>query len=221
MPKAIQLFAAMMRLAVIAAARVLTAVRGEWRGTAPSPIQRVYFANHTSHGDFALIWTVMPAPIRARLRPVAAADYWLRGPVRRFVIGSVFRGVLIDRRRCDDRPDPIEAMTQALDAGDSLIIFPEGTRNPTAAGLLPFKRGIYRLAAARPRVELVPVWVDNLDRVLPKGEVVPVPLLCTVTFGAPINLQAAETESAFLERARAALSTLSRAAGSSRKVVEQ
>ena len=144
MPKAVQLFAAMMRLAVIAAARgpAYAAVRGEWRGTAPSPIQRVYFANHTSHGDFVLIWTVMPAPIRARLRPVAAADYWLRGPVRRFVIGSVFRGVLIICC-CDDRPDPIEAMTQALDAGDSLIIFPEGT---TAAGLLPFKRGIHRLA---------------------------------------------------------------------------
>jgi 1-acyl-sn-glycerol-3-phosphate acyltransferase len=221
MPNAALMFAVTLRLAVIALVRLLTAVRSEWRGVQPSAVQRIYFANHRSHGDFALIWTVMPAPHRARLRPVAAADYWLRGPVRRFVIESAFRGVLIDRCRSDDRPDPIEAMAQALNAGDSLILFPEGTRNSTAASLLAFRRGIYRLAASRPHVELVPVWIDNLDRVLPKGEIVPVPLLCTVTFGEPINFQATETESAFLERARAALLELSPVACCSREALER
>lgn len=220
MPSAAQLFAAMMRRAVIAFVRLLTAVRSEWRGVAPSPVQRIYFANHTSHGDFALIWAVMPTRSRARLRPVAAADYWLRGPVRRLVIESVFRGVLIDRCRNDKRRDPIEAMTAALDAGDSLVMFPEGTRNSTAALLLPFRRGLYRLAAARPHVELVPVWIGNLDRVLPKGEMVPVPLLCTVTFGEPISIRATETETAFLGRARAALLALSPLARSRREVLE-
>jgi 1-acyl-sn-glycerol-3-phosphate acyltransferase len=217
---AAQLVAAMTRRAVIALVRLLTAVRGEWRGARPSSVQCIYFANHTSHGDFALISAVLPRQSRARLRPVAAADYWLRGPVRRFVIESVFHGVLIDRCRGDNRPDPLEAMTQALDAGDSLLMFPEGTRNSTAAMLLPFRRGLYRLAAARPHVELVPLWIDNLDRVLPKGEIVPVPLLCTVTFGEPFCLQATETETAFLARARAALLALSPPARCRREALE-
>jgi 1-acyl-sn-glycerol-3-phosphate acyltransferase len=218
---AYQLFATVVRLAFIAVARLLTAVRSDWRGTEPAPVQRIYLANHASHADFVLILAVMPPQIRSRLRPVAAADYWLRGPVRRFVIERVFRGVLIHRSGCDDRPNPIEVMTQALDGGASLTIFPEGTRNPTDAGLLPFKRGIYRLAAARPHIELVPVWINNVGRVLPKGEVVPVPLLCTVSFGEPIKVRANETESAFLARARAALLALSAVSCSLKEALEQ
>jgi 1-acyl-sn-glycerol-3-phosphate acyltransferase len=220
MLSAAQQFAALIRRAIIALVRLLTAVRGQWRGSRPSPVQRIYFANHTSHGDFTLISAAMPTQSRARLRPVAAADYWLRGPVRRFVIEKVFHGVLIDRRRTDNRPDPVETMTHALDGGDSLIIFPEGTRNSTAAVLLPFKRGLYLLAAARPHVELVPVWIDNVNRVLPKGEMMPVPLLCTVTFGEAISIQATETETAFLGRARVALLALSPLARSQREVLE-
>ena len=195
------------------AARLLTAVRGEWRGCAPSPVQRIYFANHASHADFVLVWTVLPPLVRARTRPVAAADYWLKGPVRRFLIRDVFNGVLIERRRRHDRveasdsEDPIDRIARALDTGDSLILFPEGTRNTTAIALLPIRRGIFRLARARPDVELVPVWIANLNRVLPKGEFLPVPLLCTVTFGAPIHL-GGDTETGFLDRVRLALLAL-------------
>ena len=96
-------------------------------------------------------------------------------------------------------------MAGSLDAGTSLILFPEGTRNTTDERLLPFKSGLFHLAGARPQVELVPVWIENLNRVMPKGEFVPIPLLCTVTFGAPLRLQAGEDKAAFLERARAAL----------------
>ena len=189
-------------------ARLITGVRGDWRGCLPDPRPRVYFANHASHGDFILIWAVLPRALRRRTRPVAAADYWLKGPLRRFVVERVFRAVLIDRHPAAPESDPIGRMAAALDDGHSLIFFPEGTRNTTAERLLPFKGGLYRLAQARPDVELVPVWIENLNRVMPKGELVPVPLLCTVTLGAPIRPEDGEAKADFATRSRAALLAL-------------
>jgi len=196
-------------MAIILFARFITAVRGLWQGVEPVPRQRVYFANHASHGDFILIWTVLPPRLRRNTRPVAGADYWLKTPVRRFIGCEVFDAVLIDRNRESRTRDPIEVMCEALDGGASLIVFPEGTRNETDAPLLPFKSGLFHLAKARPKVELVPVWIDNLNRVMPKGEFVPVPLICTVTFGPPIEVAYGESKDDFLARARNALLALS------------
>jgi 1-acyl-sn-glycerol-3-phosphate acyltransferase len=179
---------------------LVTGVRARWTGCGPSSAQRIYFANHSSHGDFVLLWSALPPALRAHTRPVAGADYWLKGGLRRWLINDVFRGVLVERGG-EKTADPIAAMLAALDAGDSLIIFPEGTRNPGEA-MLPFKSGLYHLARQRPAVELVPVWLENLARVMPKGQVIPVPLLCSVSFGAPIRLEAAEGKDAFLVRAR-------------------
>jgi 1-acyl-sn-glycerol-3-phosphate acyltransferase len=195
-------------MAVIGFARLVTGVRGNWRDCAPDPRPRVYFANHNSHGDFVLIWTVLPPALRRRTRPVAGADYWTVTAPRRFFGGRVFRAVLIDRSRAFRQDDPIALMAEALDGGSSLILFPEGTRNTTEARLLPFKTGLYHLAVARPQIELVPVWIENLNRVMPKGELVPIPLLCTVTFGAPLNLRDDEDKAQFLDRARSALLAL-------------
>ena len=104
-------------------------------------------------------------------------------------------------------------MTDALDAGSSLILFPEGKRNMTDAALLPFKSGLFNVARLRPDVDLIPTWVANLNKALPKGEVIPVPLICTVSFGAPIRVQDGEDKDAFLERAAAALLALSKPGG--------
>jgi 1-acyl-sn-glycerol-3-phosphate acyltransferase len=195
-------------MAVIGFARFVTGVRANWRDCAPDPAPRVYFANHNSHGDFVLIWTVLPPALRRLTRPVAGADYWTVSAPRRFFGERVFRAVLIDRNRDSRQEDPIALMVTALDAGSSLILFPEGTRNTTEQRLLPFKSGLYHLAAARPKIELVPVWIENLNRVMPKGEYVPIPLLCTVTFGAPLTLRADEDKAQFLDRARSALLAL-------------
>lgn len=194
--------------AIVLFARFVTAVRAIWQGVAPGPGQRVYFANHTSNGDFILLWAVLPPRLRERTRPVAALDYWLATPLRRFIGREVFRAVLIDRRPAARTADPVAQMAEALDEGFSLILFPEGQRNPTEAALLPFRAGLYHLARLWPGVDLVPVWIENLNRVMPKGEVVPVPLLCTVTFGAPIRVEADEAKAAFLDRAAAALLAL-------------
>jgi 1-acyl-sn-glycerol-3-phosphate acyltransferase len=216
-----QLLAWITAGAVMLAVRLLTAVRDDWVGCEPSSVRRIYFANHRSHADFVLIWTTLPPLVRARSRPVAAADYWLKGWLRTFVIKDVFRGVLVERNcaqtrrqretpvECEGRQqEPVDCMRQAVEEGASLIFFPEGTRNCTDELVLPFKSGIYHLARALPDIELVPVWIDNLNRVLPKGAVLPVPFLCTVTFGAPIALYSAESKADFLGKARAALLAL-------------
>lgn len=194
---------------IILFARFVTAVRGRWEGVAPTEGQRIYFANHASHGDFVLIWTVLPRRLRFATRPVAGSDYWLASRLRRFIGRDVFNAVLIDRDPQTRRADPIVQMAEALDAGSSLIVFPEGTRNTTDAPLLPFKSGLYHLARLRPGVDLVPVWIENLNRVMPKGEFVPIPLICTVTFGAALRVSASDTKQAFLDRAEAALLALS------------
>jgi hypothetical protein len=185
--------------------RLVTGAQARWIGCAPSAVQRIYFGNHSSHADFALIWASLPYDLRVRTRPVAGADYWDKGRIRQYIIHEVLRGVLIERAGNARTQDPIEIIVAALELGDSLIVFPEGTRNTTDQVLLPFKSGIYRVACKRPDVELVPVWMENLGRVLPKGEIVPVPLLCSVNFGAPLRLREGEEKTSFLDRARQAL----------------
>lgn len=194
--------------AIATFARFMTAPRALWQGIEPVPHQRVYFANHTSNGDFVLLWTALPAPLRRQTRPVAALDYWLTSPMRAFIGREVFNAVLIDRRPEARTEDPVAQMTLALDQGSSLILFPEGQRNSSEVPLLPFKSGLYHLARARPHIDLVPVWIANLNRVMPKGEIIPVPLICTLTFGAPLHVEPDETKDAFLSRATFALLAL-------------
>ena len=193
---------------VIGFIRLLTGAQAFWAGCRPTAAQRIYFANHASHGDFVLLWAALPPYLRRRARPVAGADYWERSALRRYIAAKVFRAVLIDRERREGSPDPIAQMVDALAGGDSLILFPEGTRNTTDQPLLPLKSGLFHLAMQCPSVELVPVWMNNLGRVMPKGEPLPIPLLCTVTFGGPLERIDGEDKAAFLARARAALLAL-------------
>lgn len=190
-----------------AAAQLITGVRAVWRGCEPEPRPRVYFANHRSHGDFLLIWSALPQGLRRRTRPVAGADYWLAGAFRRYVAQRVFRGVLIERTPDRHHANPIDLMSDVVAAGESLIVFPEGTRN-LGDGLLPLKPGIWHLAKSNPEVEFVPVWIENLGRVMPKGALLPVPLLCTLTFGQPLRFTPGEPKEPFLQRVREALLSL-------------
>ncbi len=203
-----KLLAGLVGMAVALLAHLVTAVRAIWDGVEPTTDQRIYYANHTSNADTVLIWTVLPPALRKRTRPVAAAEYWLSSPIRAFVGKEVFNTVLIDRRPDMRTEDPVGQMAEALDEGSSLIIFPEGKRNNTDAPLLPFKTGIFHLASQRPGVDFIPVWIENLNRVMPKGEILPIPLLCTVRFGAPLRLTEGEARDAFLDRARSALLAL-------------
>ena len=176
----------------------------------PPERQRVYFGNHTSHLDFILIWSALPAAARARTRPVAGVDYWARGRVRRYLASRVFHAVLIERG-AHSAPatarHSIESIAEAMGSDTSIIVFPEGTRSMDGE-LLPFRSGLYHLCLLKPGLELVPVYLDNMTRILPKGEVLPVPLLSRVTFGGPLRMEPDEEKHAFLTRMRDALLAL-------------
>ena len=186
--------------------RFLTGGTPRWRGCLPEKRQRIYFANHTSNLDFVLLWSALPTALRCRTRPVGAHDYGST-PIRGYLARNVFQAVLIERKGVTRANNPLTPMLNALADGDSLIIFPEGTR---LAGdeLGEFKPGLHYLASARPDVELIPVFIDNLNRVLPKGEILPVPMLCSVHFGEPVAFDTAESKATFLSRARTALNKL-------------
>ncbi len=201
------MFEPLVAAMITGGAQMLTGVRARWIGCEPSRTQRIYYANHTSHMDFVLLWSALPADLRTTTRPVAAEDYWCRGVIRRYIGKKVFHSVLVDRTLSDRAASPILPMIRALDRGDSLVLFPEGTRGG-GAGLLPFKSGIFHVARERPDVHLVPVWMDNSYRVMPKGAVLPIPFLCRVTFGAPLHVEANEDRDVFLNRLRRHLQEL-------------
>lgn len=193
--------------ALAALTRLITGVTARWDCCAPTTAQRVYFANHTSHLDTLVIWASLPAALRAHTRPVAAADYWDRPGPRRWLAGEVLNALLVERAGGCGSREALRHIAGALAAGDSLILFPEGTRGDgTSIGEL--KPGLYFVARQRPDVELVPVYLQDLNRILPKGERLPVPIIGSATFGAPIALAPEETREAFLTRARAALLAL-------------
>lgn len=187
--------------------RTLVGARARWVGCAPATRQRIYFANHSSHLDALAIWASLPVSLRQRTRPVAARDYWGHGGLRGFVAKHGFNAVYIERDPARRDGDPLQPLMDALAAGDSLIIFPEGTRGQSGEPQ-PFKAGLYYLGSRCTEVELVPVYLDTLHRAMPKGALLPVPLTCTVRFGCALHVQPGEDRRAFLERARAAVMEL-------------
>jgi 1-acyl-sn-glycerol-3-phosphate acyltransferase len=202
-----------------ALARGISGVEVRWNGGLPNARQRIYFANHSSHLDFIVLWSALPGEVRARARPVAAKDYWERSSLRRFLALQVFRAVLVERggvarTKTGDGanrggPAVIEQLAEALGETDSLILFPEGTRG-TGEAVAAFRSGLFHLARRRPDVELVPAYLENLNRILPKGEVLMVPLVSMLTFGARLQLGESEEKEAFLERTHAAVCNLRR-----------
>jgi 1-acyl-sn-glycerol-3-phosphate acyltransferase len=187
-------------------ARVITGVRGEWVDCAPPDGRVIFIANHTSHLDFVLLWAALPQRVRRKTRPVAAKDYWEASVVKRYLSTQVFNAVLVDRKGGAGR-HVLDPLLLALEQGDSLILFPEGTRGAGQMG--EFQSGLYHLCVRCPGVEVRPVYLENLNRVLPKGEVLPVPLLMRVIYGAGFKLDEGQRKPEFLENARAAVERLS------------
>ena len=200
------MLARLMGFVLLGLIRVLTGSQARWYGCPPKAEQRIYFANHQSHADLVLIWAALPRDLRVLTRPIAARDYWTKTPFRQWITTEVFNAIYVSRERSADQ-DPLEPLIAALAQGDSIILFPEGTRG-NAEEPQAFKAGLFNLALKFPQVVLVPTWIANVQRVMPKGEVVPVPVLCSVTFGAPVRVEAGEERRPFLDRARGAVIAL-------------
>ena len=200
------MLAKLMGLLLLGLIRLLTGAQARWQGCPHKAEQRIYFANHQSHADLVLMWAALPAELRSITRPIAAKDYWTKTPFKQWITTAVFNAIYVDRAKVGDQ-DPLEPLIDALQSGDSIILFPEGTRG-NQDDPQNFKSGLYNLALKFPDVVLVPDWINNVQRVMPKGEVVPVPILCSVTFGAPVALDAGEDRADFLTRARRAVMDL-------------
>ncbi|HZS27852.1 MAG TPA: lysophospholipid acyltransferase family protein [Candidatus Angelobacter sp.] len=198
---------------IAACARGLAGPSVRWVNCRPSSRQRVYFANHTSHLDFVVLWSVLPRRLREKTRPVAAKDYWNSG-IRKRIAVNAFHAVLVERGskiaegdRMAAARHTLDMLLEAMGEKNSLIVFPEGTRgNGLQVG--PFKSGIYYLWSKRPDVQFVPVYLSNLNRILPKGEFLPVPVISRVTFGGPLRPDANETKDSFLAKAHEAVCAL-------------
>jgi 1-acyl-sn-glycerol-3-phosphate acyltransferase len=188
------------------AVKILTRVDVRWLCQLDTR-QRIYFANHTSHLDTLVLWAALPPKLRDLTRPAAAKDYWAANKLRLYLATSVFHAVLIERINVNKSNNPLQAVLQALGDRYSLILFPEGKRNP-GPELGEFKSGLYHIARLRPDLELVPVYIKNLNRILPKGRHLPVPASTGVIFGPPLKISGHETKVAFLQRARAAVCSL-------------
>ncbi|HLJ50787.1 MAG TPA: lysophospholipid acyltransferase family protein [Bryobacteraceae bacterium] len=182
-----------------------------WIGAPAGSQPRVYFANHSSHLDFVVLWAALPKPVRARTRPVVAREYWESTFLRAYLAKRVFHSVLITRNEIAPLAarSTISALLRELDRGGSIVLFPEGTRGD-GREVARFKRGLYELCRQRPDIEAVPVYLENLSRILPKGEILPTPSASRVTFGPPMRIRGGEGDGEFLSRARQALLDLKR-----------
>jgi 1-acyl-sn-glycerol-3-phosphate acyltransferase len=200
----------MLATTLAVGSRLVTGATVVWQCDPGADRQRIYFGNHSSHLDFILIWSALPAGLRRAVRPVAGRDYWEQGPVRRYLAGRVFHAVLIERSRAGSGQAlaaaraSVQRMADDIGHRQSLIVFPEGTRGVNDE-IGRFKSGLYHLSRLRPAAELIPVYLENLNRILPKGEVLPVPMLSRVVFGPPLGTSLDEDKHAFLARARHAL----------------
>jgi 1-acyl-sn-glycerol-3-phosphate acyltransferase len=196
-----------MRSLLVAFTKLITGANPRWAGCAPDIRQRIYFANHTSNLDTLVIWASLPSNVRELTRPVAARDYWTKSKLRLYLAKKIFNAVLIERAQPTAHNNPLADMLNALGDRYSLIIFPEGGRQ-IGMEMAPFKSGLFHLAKAKPELEFVPVLIENLNRILPKGEFLPVPLLGSISFGVPLSLHPGEEKKAFLERAQSAIRAL-------------
>ena len=199
----------MLRPTAVLLTKLITGANAQWINCERErDCLRIYFANHGSHLDFATLWAALPKFAREKTRPVAARDYWGKNAFTRTVAVGMFNALLISREALTRKDNPIEQMARAMnDEGHSLIIFPEGTRS-LDGDMADFKPGIYHLANKVPTAELVPVYLENLNRILPKGHLLPIPLLSRVVFGQPLKLEEGERKADFLDRCRKSLVSL-------------
>ncbi len=148
----------------------------------------VIAANHNSHLDTVTLLSLWPLLRLSKIRPVAAADYFLTNPFMAWFSLNIIGIIPIDRHRVDRRNDPLADCYAALERGEILIVFPEGSRG-IPERLARFKNGISRLGERYPQAPIVPVFMHGLGKSLPRGDFLIVPFFVDVFIGQPIYWQ--------------------------------
>lgn len=187
-------------------ARIVTGADVVGREHLPTTGPAIVVANHNSHVDTLLILAMFPAKALPKVRPAAAADYFLANPAIAWFSRNIIGIVPVVRANQDRGVDVLAPAREALSRGEIVVIFPEGTRGPASDEMAPLKSGVARLAAAFPDAPVVPAWIAGAGRVLPKGEAVPVPLNCSVVVGPPLRWSG--ERQTFMAEVRAALEAL-------------
>ncbi|HVT52163.1 MAG TPA: lysophospholipid acyltransferase family protein [Dongiaceae bacterium] len=148
----------------------------------------ILVANHNSHIDTFVLISLFPLKLLGKLRPVAAADYFLSNRALAWFTLNIVNMIPIERAakgKIDRNADPLEACVKALQAGEILLVFPEGTRGE-AETLAKFKGGVARLKEQFPDMPVIPIYMHGLGRVMPKGEIALVPVVVDVFVGDPV-----------------------------------
>jgi len=180
-------------------------VRG--RENLPENGPAIIVANHNSHLDTAVVMSLFPIAQMDRVRPVAAADYFLRSRLMSWFSLEIMGIVPVDRSARERGEDPFDEVNQRLAAGDILILFPEGTRGEPEQ-MVELKKGISHLIEEHPYVPVTPIFLRGLGKALPKGSWLPVPFFCDVYIGTPLHWQG--DREVFMEQLRTAIDSLSR-----------
>jgi len=187
-------------------ARLFAGADIQGREHLPTHGPAIIAANHNSHVDTLLLLTIFPARTLRRVRPAAAADYFLSNPVIGWFSRRIIGIVPVERNKVGAGADVLAPARAALESGDIVVIFPEGTRGATGEAMSPLKSGVARLAEAVPTAPVTPIWIQGAGRVLPKGRIIPVPFICSVIVGEPVHWRG--DRAAFMAELKAALETL-------------
>lgn len=164
---------------------LLIGVNLRHRDRLPERGPAIIAANHNSHLDTPVLTSLLPLRLLPRVRPVASAGYFLKSRPLAWFATRIIGIIPIPLGSGRSREELLAEVVAALDAGSIVILFPEGTRGEPEQ-LAPLKTGIATLAAMRPQVPIIPVWIRGLGKALPRGEALLVPFHCDVTVAEPL-----------------------------------
>ena len=168
--------------------------------------QFILIANHNSHMDTMAIMSAIPSRYIHRVHPIAARDFFGGSLFKKILMRYLVNAILIKRDRTDPENDPIDSMDKMLKKSRSLILYPEGSRGIPGV-MYNFKKGLGYLIQRNPDVDVIPVYLDNVYKTLPKGKKIILPYNCSINFGEPIKFNSYELED-ILESSEKAISKL-------------